>query len=117
MKKFNEIYGKVMIEVSPVDIAMLGDNVPIVTLDGLSWAEFTTWAAKSFSPHIEVAQDCWMYDNEIRIRLIGSVTAKGLSALKTHFPDFILYSDNIYYDEGPSYDSSLYLKIPYVQSI
>lgn len=119
MKQFKEIFGKVMIEITPVEVAMLGADVPIVTINNHSWAEFSTWANKSFHPNLEIAPAFFSeQDSTVRARIRNFFTRKSASTLSAHFNDWEIYADDVYDDDGRPFNTpELYLSIPYVQSI
>jgi hypothetical protein len=121
MKQFNKIFGKVMIEVSPTDVAMLGTSVPVVAVNDHHWVEFITWANKAFSPHLELEH---AFKDGSRCCIIARITGvfneKSVSALKASgFIEFsVSAEEDCCDDEGrPLYGSSLYLHIPYIPSI
>ncbi len=117
MRRFNSLFGRVMIGVTLTEIGMLGTDVPVITVNGENWVEFTTWANKSCSPNIEFGSS-WFTEDAVHIRIKGPWTPKSHSTIKAHFGDYEIYADDIYEDDGrPIGSSSLYLKIPYVQSI
>ena len=115
MKQFNEIFGKVMIEVTPTEVAMLGTDVPVVTVGGHTYADFVTWANKSFSPHLMLGEYAWFTSDRVKARILGNFTPKCASALKANgFDDYTIYSDSVYEEDGKPIGDSLYLAIPYV---
>ena len=120
MKQFNEIFGKVMIEITPEDVAVLGTDVPVVVVNDHYWVEFTTWANKAFSPNLELG---YAYSDGsgccIMAKVNGSFTEKSASTLKANgFTEYAICADTTWDDEGhPLYDAALILHIPYVPSI
>lgn len=120
MKKFNEIFGKVMIEITPTEVAMLGADVPVIVLNGHSYAEFVTWANKSFSPNIELD---YAYDDGsgccIIAKINGVFNEKSASTLKANgFTEYAIVAEDSFDDDGrPIGSPCLCLHIPYVQSI
>lgn len=42
MRRFNSLFGRVMIGVTLTEIGMLGTDVPVITVNGENWVEFTT---------------------------------------------------------------------------
>ena len=118
MKQFDLIFGHVMVSITSKEVAMLGEDTPIVTCNGQIWAEFTTWANKSFSPHLELGDDAWMSVDRVKARVLGNFTPKCANALKScGITDWELFADYVYDDEGRPQAESLYIAIPYVQSI
>lgn len=115
MKYFEEIFGKVMLEVTSTEVAMLGADTPVVTANGKAWVEFTTWANKFFSPHLMLDEYAWLTADRVKTRILGNFTPKCASVLKANgIDDYIIYSDYIYDDDGRPTGVSLYLAIPYV---
>lgn len=116
MKQFKQIFGKVMIEVTPVEVAMLGADVPVVAVNGQSWAEFSTWANKSFHPNLEIAEAFLSEQDEtVRARIRNYFTRKSASTLSAHFNEWEIYADDVYDTDGRPFGTpELYLSIPYV---
>ena len=119
MKQFNEIFGKVMIEVTPVDITMLGKDVPIVTIKGQNYADFVTWANKAFSPNLELE---WASNNSgscVVCKINGVFNEKCASTLKANgFTEWAIVADDLYDDDGkPLCCSALYLNIPCIPDV
>ena len=113
MKKFNEIFGKVMIEVTPEDVAMLGADVPVVNINGSTWAEFITWANKALSPNLKV-ESCWISGCRTAVHAaIGTFTDKSASTLKANgFVDYSITAEEDYEEDGRPCSSYLALNIP-----
>ena len=121
MKKFNEIFGKVMIEVTPTEVAMLGADVPVVNVNGSTWAEFTTWANKSFSPNLKIAYSCWGDGSHCSIsaRIDGAFNEKSVSTLKANgITEWAIKADDQYEEDGrPIGCPALYLDIPCIPDV
>ena len=121
MKKFNEIFGKVMIEVTPTEVAMLGAEVPVVAVNGHSYAEFVTWANKSFSPNLMLN---WASNNSgccVVAEINGVFNEKSASTLRANgFTEWAIQADDKYDEDGrPLGCPGLYINFPCddVQSI
>lgn len=118
MKQFDMIFGHVMVAITPTEVVMLGEDTPVVTSNGQTWAEFTTWANKSFSPHLKLDDDAWMSADKVKARILGIFTPKCANAFKScGITDWEIFADSVYDDEGRPQAESLYIAIPYVQSI
>lgn len=114
MKQFNKIFNKVMIEVTPTDIAMLGPDVPVITANGYTYADFVTWANKAFSPNLEFG---WASNNSgscVVCKINGVFNEKSASTLKANgFTEWAIKIDDLCDDEGRSFGcSALFLNIP-----
>ena len=112
MKKFNEIFGKVMIKITPEDVAMLGADVPVVNVNGSTWAEFTTWANKALSPNL-VVKSSWISGCGTAVHaIIETFTDKSASTLKANgFMEYSVTAEECFEEDGRPY-SSLVLNIP-----
>lgn len=113
MKKFNEIFGKVMIEVTPIEVAMLGADVPVVNVNGSRWAEFETWANKALSPNLTV-KSCWISGCGTAVHAaIETFTDKSASTLKANgFTGYSITAMGDFDDDGTPLGSMLVLNIP-----
>lgn len=113
MKKFNEIFGKVMIEVTPTEVAMLGADVPVVNVNGSTWAEFITWANKALSPNLTV-KSCWISGCRTAVHaIIGTFTDKSASELKANgFMDYSVTAEEDFEEDCGPCGSYLILNIP-----
>ena len=118
MKKFNEIFGKVMIEVTPTEVAMLGYDVPMVTLNGSTWAEFETWANKALSPNL-VVRSCWFSGCRTAVHAsIEAFNEKSASTLKANgFMDYSITAEEDFEDDGRPCGYCLVLNIPVVPNV
>lgn len=118
MKKFNEIFGNVMIEVTPTEVAMLGADVPVITLNGSTWAEFTTWANKALSPNL-VIRNCWFSGCRTAVRAsIGSFNEKSASTLKANgFMEYSISAEEDFDGEGSPCGCCLVLNIPIIPNV
>ena len=114
MKQFNEIFGKVMIEVTPADIAMLGPDVPVVTVNGYTYADFVTWVNKAFSPNLELGWASNHSGSCVVCKINGVFNEKSASTLKANgFTEWAIEADDLCDDGGrPLGCSALYLNIP-----
>ena len=114
MKQFNEIFGKVMIEVTPTEVAMLGTDTPIVNVNGSTWAEFVTWANKAFSPNLELGWASNYSGSCVVCKINGTFNEKSASTLKANgFTEWAIEADDTCDDDGrPLNCSALYLNIP-----
>ena len=121
MKKFNEIFGRVMIEVTHTEVAMLGADIPTVSMNGSTWAEFTTWANRSFSPNLEIAYAYWGDGSHcgISAKIAGTFNEKSVSTLKANgITEWCLVADEQYDDDGrPLGMPGLYLNIPCIPDV
>ena len=101
MKQFNVIFGQVMIEVTPTDCAMLGADVPVVAVNGHSYADFVTWANKAFSPNLKFK---WASNNSgccVVAAIDGVFNEKSTSTLKANgFTEWAIEAVDQYDDEG-----------------
>lgn len=113
MKHFIEIFGKVMIEVTPTEVAMLGCDVPVVTVGGSTWAEFKTWANKALSPNLTVIS-CWISGDRTAVHAtIETFTVKSASTLKANgFTEYYVTADESFDEDGRPWGCSLVLNIP-----
>jgi hypothetical protein len=118
MKKFNEIFGKVMIEVTPTEVAMLGYNVPMVTLNGSTWVEFKTWANKALSPNLAV-RTCGISGCRTAVyAIIDSFNEKSASTLKANgFMDYSVTAEEDFVEDGRPCGSCLVLNIPVIPNV
>lgn len=114
MKKcISEIFDKVMIEVTPTEVAMLGTDVPIITLNGSTWAEFTTWANIALSPNLQITKACVSGCGTAIHSIIKSFNDKSAATLKANgFKDYSITADECYEDDGRPCGPCLVLKIP-----
>ena len=113
MKHFIEIFGKVMIEITPTEVAMLGADVPIVNMNDSIWAEFTTWANKALSPNLTVIS-CWISGDRTAVHAtIETFTVKSASTLKANgFTEYYVTAEESFEEDGRPCGSSLVLNIP-----
>ena len=118
MKKFKEIFGKVMIEVTPTEVAMLGCDVPMVTLNGSTWAEFETWANKALSPNLAV-RSCWFSGCRTAVHAsIEAFNEKSASTLKANgFMEYSITAEETFEDDGRSCGYCLVLNIPVIPDV
>ncbi len=114
MKHFKEIFGKVMMEVSPTDVAMLGEETPIVTVNGTKYAEFLIWANKGLSPNLTL-ECCYFRGDQISIsaKIKDCFTEKSASVLKANgIKEFAVCAEDDCDEDGRPLDASLWLNIP-----
>ena len=113
MKHFKEIFGKVMIEITPTEAAMLGTDTPVVNVNGSTWAEFETWANKALSPNLAV-RSCWISGCRTAIRAnIESFNEKSASTLKANgFMEYSVTAEEDFEEDGRPCGSCLVLNIP-----
>ena len=118
MKKFNEIFGKVMIEVTPTEVAMLGADVPVVNVNGSTWAEFITWASKALSPNLTV-KSCWFSGCRTAVHaIIEAFNEKSASTLKVNgFMDYSITAEEAFEDDGIPCGCCLILNIPVIPNV
>lgn len=114
MKKcISEIFDKVMIEVTSTEVAMLGTDVPIITLNGSTWAEFTTWANIALSPNLQITKTCVSGCGTAIHIIIKSFNDKSAATLKANgFKEYSITADECYEDDGRPCGPCLVLKIP-----
>lgn len=114
MKQFNKIFGKAMIEVTPDDIAMLGSDVPVVTANGYTYADFVTWANKAFSPNLELVRASINSGSCVVCQIMGVFNEKSASTLKANgFTEWAITMEELCDDDGRSSGySDLFLNIP-----
>lgn len=121
MKHLKEIFGRVMIEITSTEVAMLGADVPTVSVYGAIWAEFTTWANKSFSPNLEIAYSYWGDGSHcgISAKIAGVFNEKSVATLKANgITEWCLVADEQYDDDGrPIGVPGLYLNIPCIPDV
>ena len=114
MKHFKEIFGRVMIEVTPTEVAMLGADIPTASMNGSTWAEFTIWANKAFSPNLKLSyagfnsvMDC------VFAKVEGTLDEKSISTLKANdIKEFSITADEDCDDDGRPCGCALWLRIP-----
>ena len=120
MKQFNEIFDKAMVEVESSEIAMLGVDIPVVTIDGHSWVEFVTWANKVLSPDLEL-RDAWINPARccVNAEVAGVFNEKSASALKASgITEYALNAEMGIDDCGQyTYDAILKLSIPCIPNV
>ena len=118
MKKFNEIFGKVMIEVTSTEVAMLEHNVPVVNVSGSTWAEFKTWANKALSPNL-VVRSCWFSGCRTVVRAsIEAFNEKSASTLKANgFMEYSITAEETFEDDGRPCGYCLILNIPVIPDV
>jgi len=118
MKKIAELFGRVMIEVTPTDVAMMGKDVPVVTVKGSTWAEFETWANKALSPNL-VVRSCWFSGCRTAIHAsIKAFNEKSASALKANgFIEYSITAEENYEEDGRSCGYCLVLNIPVIPDV
>jgi hypothetical protein len=118
MKKFAEIFGRVMIEVTPADVAMMGKDVPVVTVEGSTWAEFEEWSNKAFSPNLAV-RSCWF--SGCRTVVCASIEAfseKSASILKANgFMEYSITAEEDFEEGGRPCGYCLVLNIPIIPEV
>ena len=113
MKHFKEIFGKVMIEITPVDVAMLGTNVPVVTINSQNYADFVTWANKAFSPNLKFRCASIYPDGCVTAEINGVFHEKSASTLKANgITEWAIKADYQYEEDGCPIGPVLYLNIP-----
>ena len=114
MRKFDKIFDKVMIEITPTEVAMLKD-VPVVTMNGSTWVEFTTWANMTFSPHLHV-RGCWLSGCGTCVHtIIENFDEKSHSVLKANGIDkYSIDADGDYTEDGRIISYYLELNIPVI---
>ena len=119
MKHFKEIFGKVMIELSPKDVAMLGTSVPVVVLNDAYYTEFTTWANKAFSPNLEFGYASIYPDGCVVAKINGVFHEKSASTLKANgITEWAIKADDQYEEDGrPIGYPALYLNIPCIPDV
>ena len=113
MKNFAEIFGKVMIDITPTEAAMLGNDVPVVKLNGSTWSEFTTWANKALSPNL-VVNECWFSGCGTSVHAtIESFNEKSASTLKANgFTEYSITTEEAFEEDGRPCGTCLVLNIP-----
>ena len=113
MKHFKEIFGRVMIKVTPTEVAMLGADIPTASMNGSTWAEFTTWANKAFSPNLKV-ESCWISGCGTAVHATTETfTDKSASTLRANgFTDYSITAMDDFDDDGRPCGSCLVLNIP-----
>lgn len=118
MKKFAEIFSKVMIEVTPTEAAMLGNDVPMVRLNGSTWAEFTIWANIALSPNL-VVKNCWFGGcGSVVHATIESFNEKSASTLKANgFTEYSITTEEAFEDDGRPCGCCLVLDIPVIPNV
>ena len=114
MKQFKEIFGRVMMEASSADVAMMGTDVPVVTLNASTWVEFITWANKAFSPNLKLSYAVF---NSVMgcvfVKVEGTFDEKSISTLKANdIKEFSITADEDCDDDGRPCGCALWLKIP-----
>lgn len=114
MKQFKRIFGKVMMEASFTDVAMLGADVPVITLNGSSWVEFITWANKAFSPNLKLSYAGFTGDGTcVYAKVEGVLNEKGISTLKANeFKEFSITAEEDFDEECRPCGCALWLNIP-----
>lgn len=121
MKQFKEIFGRVMIEITPTEVAMLGADTPTASMNGSTWAEFTAWANKSCSPNLEIAYSYWADGSHCSIsaKIAGVFNEKSVATLKANgITEWSLAADDQYDDDGrPIGVPGLYLNIPCIPDV
>ena len=118
MKHFKEIFGKVMIELSPKDVAMLGTSVPVVVLNDAYYTEFTTWANKAFSPNLELGRTFFSDAAVLYTRIEGAFNEKSVTTLKANgINEFNVTSEMDYADDGCPLGCALWLNIPIIPNV
>jgi hypothetical protein len=118
MKHFKEIFGKVMIEITPVDIAMLGADVPVVTINGQNYADFVDWANKAFSPNLELGRAFFSDAAVLYTTLEGAFNEKSVATLKANgINEFNVTSEMECADDGCPLGCALWLTIPIIPDV
>ena len=113
MRQFNEIFDKVMIEVTPTEVAMLGTDVPTINLNGSTWAEFTTWANIALSPNLQITRAYVSGCGTTIHSIIKSFNDKSAATLKANgFKEYSITADDCYEDDGRPCGPCLVLSIP-----
>ena len=118
MKKIAELFGRVMIEVTPTDVAMMGKDVPVVTVKGSTWAEFETWANKALSPNL-VVRNCWFSGcRTVVLAGIEAFNEKSASILKASgFMEYSITAEEDFEDGGRPCGCCLVLNIPIIPDV
>jgi len=118
MRDFIELFNKVFISVTSIDIKMFGSDTPLINFGNRQWIEFTVWANKSLNPNLEFEKSWIDASGFVCANIIGSFSKKSASTLNAHFDDWYILSEPYYDDDGrPLGGSSLVLNIPYVDSM
>ena len=120
MKHFKEIFGKVMVEITPVDVVMLGADVPVVTINGQNYADFVTWANKAFNPNLEFGY-AYIYHGDCVVvaKINGVFHEKSASTLKANgITEWAIKADEQYEEDGsPIGCPALYLNISCIPDV
>lgn len=112
MMHLKEIFGVIMIKVTPTEIFILGAKIPIASIDGSKWAEFTTWANITFSPDLKIEHCYWADDSHCSIlaKIAGVFNEKSASILKVcGIKKWSIETNDLYDDDGRP---GLFLNIP-----
>lgn len=118
MKKIAEFFGRVMIEVTPIDVVMMGKDVPVVTVEGSTWAEFETWINKALSPNLAV-RSCWFSGCGTAVHAnIKAFNEKSASALKANgFMEYSITAEEDFEEDGRLCGCCLVLNIPVIPNV
>ena len=118
MKKFAEIFGRVMVEVTPTDVAMMGKDAPVITVEGSTWAEFETWANKAFNPNL-VVRSCWFSGCRTAVHAsIEAFNEKSASTLKANgFMEYSITAEEDFEENGRPCGCCLVLNIPVIPNV
>lgn len=118
MKHFKEIFGRVMIEVTPTEVAMLGADIPTVSMNDSIWVEFKTWANKALSPNLAV-RTCGISGCGTAVyAIIDSFNEKSASTLKANgFMDYSITAEEDFIEDGRPCGSCLVLNIPVIPNV
>lgn len=117
MRDFIVLFNKVFISVMDTDIAMFDNNVPVIHIADRKWVEFVTWANKALSPNLTLVSACMDTNGIICASIDGSFYKNSASTLNAHFSDWFITAEEDFADDGCPLGSSLFLNIPYVESM
>lgn len=117
MKRFKEIFGKAMIEITPTDVAMLGTDVPVVSFNSRNYADFVSWANRAFSPNL-VFSHAYICPSCVIAKIDGIFDEKSASTLKANgITEWAIKADEEYGEDGPTGCPALFLNIPYIPDV
>ena len=115
MKRFKEIFGKVMVNITASEAAIVGIQIPVVHKNTLMWVEFTDYANLICGSNLECQYSYWTDSSHCCVEVkVTSFNEKSAAALNSNgITEWSIMAEDDFDDDGrPLGTPALYLKIP-----